>query len=71
MVLYTPQDEYDQQLEILEEKLQASQDAMASPVEPTTMEQLKKQIAEHKVRSFDPPDVTQISVQTNCIHYGC
>lgn len=43
------QEAYEKQLELLEAQLQTAQDTMAAPVEPTSMEQLQKQLAQHEV----------------------
>eukprot|EP00057_Strongylocentrotus_purpuratus_P008433 XP_011662907.1 PREDICTED: nesprin-1 isoform X2 [Strongylocentrotus purpuratus] len=47
------QEAYEKQLELLEAQLQTAQDTMASPVEPTSMEQLQKQLAQHEVLAVE------------------
>ena len=50
----TQQEEYETELEVLVTKIKAAQDKMATPVQPTTMEEIRKQLEEHDVSWTDP-----------------
>ncbi|XP_022095690.1 nesprin-1-like isoform X2 [Acanthaster planci] len=62
------QEEYDVQLEVLVTKIRAAQDRMASPVEPTTMEEIKRQLAEHdalaaEIQTYED-EISQLNEKT-------